>query len=158
MSSNDDVFVDCPVEDVAGWLSAVLGAERVADVDLKPGSHLFTLAATSVDLELVLVISPNDYGDVDPEPEDISAIDDYPTDLDVRLVGAKDHESQPRECRLIFDRLVAARPDVAMLLVTSLSRLVAAHLPDVGTRVFEESISPDAPDVEIWRSWVRGWA
>lgn len=117
----------------------------------------FEMTPETIGTELAILLSPNTYGDVDPEPEDISAIDDYPADLHVRLVGRKDEDSQPRECRLIFDRLVVARPDVPMLLMHNLDTLVAAHLPDVGTHVFEESISPDYPDLETWRPWVRGW-
>ncbi|GAA1711876.1 hypothetical protein GCM10009745_69990 [Kribbella yunnanensis] len=157
MSSDDNVFLDVAVNDLAAWLPAALGARHLTVDWTTEGQHLFAVAAETVDGELALLLSPNDYGDVDPEPEDMSGIDDYPADLHIRLVGKKNEETQQREGRAIFDRLVAARPDVPMLLVHNLSRLVAAHLPDVGTHVFEESISPDYPDVETWRPWVRGW-
>jgi len=157
MSSDDNIFVDAAVADVAAWLPSVLGTTPSTSDWLEEGQSLFVVDADTVDGELAILLSPNSYGDVDPEPEDISAIDDYPADLHVRLVGAKDEESQPRECRLIFDRLVAARSDLPMLLVHSLGTLVAAHLPGVGTHYFEESISPDYPDLDTWRPWVRGW-
>ncbi|MFK4089377.1 hypothetical protein ACI2LF_35015 [Kribbella sp. NPDC020789] len=157
MSSDDNVFLYVAVEDVAGWLPSVLGAVAVEDSSLEVGERLFVVDAVTVDQQLALLLAPNDYGDVDPEPEDISAIDDYAADLHVRLIGPNDEDVQRRECREIFDRLVAAHPEVAMLLVQNLSRLSAAHLPGVGTHVFEESISPDYPHLETWRPWVRGW-
>jgi len=157
MSSDDNIFLDAPVSDVATWLPSVLGAKPLAGDWVPEGQHLFAVVPATAGGELAILLAPNTYGDVDPESEDISAIDDYATDLDVRLSGVRDEEAQPRECRLIFDRLVAARPDVPMLLVTSLSTLIAAHWPGVSTHVFEESISPDYPDLETWRPWVRGW-
>ncbi|MFB6726224.1 hypothetical protein ACFCV3_39005 [Kribbella sp. NPDC056345] len=157
MSSDDNVFLDVAVEDVAAWLPSALGAAPVEDSSLDPGEQLFVVDALTVDRQLALLLAPNDYGDVDPEPEDVSAIDDYAADLHVRLVGPKDEDVQRRECRAIFDRLVAAHPEVPMLLVENLSRLSAAHLPGAGTHDFEESISPDYPHLETWRPWVRGW-
>ncbi|MFK4089376.1 hypothetical protein ACI2LF_35010 [Kribbella sp. NPDC020789] len=156
MSSDDNIFLDVAVGDLAVWLPSAIGARPLTVDWVAEGQHLFGAAAETVDREVAILLAPNDYGDVDPEPEDISAIDDYPSDLHVRLIG-KDEEIQQRECRIIFDRLIAARPDVPMLLVHNLSLLVAAHLPGTGTHVFEEPISPDYPDLETWRPWVRGW-
>ncbi|TDD59565.1 hypothetical protein E1263_14545 [Kribbella antibiotica] len=158
MSSDDNVFLDATVEDVAAWLLSALGATPAEDSSLDVGERLFVVNAVTVDRQLALLLAPNDYGDVDPEPEDISAIDNYAADLHVRLIGPKEEDDQRRECRAIFDRLVAAHPEVPMLLVENLSRLSAAHLPEAGTHVFEESISPDYPHLEIWRPWVRGFA
>ena len=54
----------------------------------------------------------------------------------------------------MFDKLIAARSDVPMLLVHNLDTLVAAQLPGVGTHVFDRSITPDPPDIDVWRPWV----
>jgi hypothetical protein len=159
MSTSDNVFLDTAVEDVAGWLPAVLGAERVTDAELAAqGRYLFRSAATTVDADLALMLSPNHHGDVDPDPDDLSAMDGYPADLKVRLVATKDDGVQRRECQAVFDRLLVARPDVPMLLVTNLDTLLAAYLPAAGTHYFEEHISPDPEDLETWRPWVRGFA
>lgn len=159
MSTSDNVFVDAAVEDVAAWLPGVLGAERVPDAELEAqGRHLFRSAATAVDADLALVLSPNEYGDADPDPDDLSAMDDYPADLKVRLVGTKDDDIQRRECQAVFERLIAARPDVPMLMVTNLDTLRAAYLPAAGTHYFQEHTSPDPEDREIWRPWARGFA
>src|SRR5689334_18654319 len=114
MSSDDNIFLDAAVADVVTWLPEVLGARPVTGEWVAEGQRLFAVPAGTVEGELTILVGANTYGDVDPEPEDVSAIDDYPTDLDVRLLGAKDDDAQPRECRMIFDRLVAARPDVPM--------------------------------------------
>ncbi|MEI8410661.1 MULTISPECIES: hypothetical protein [unclassified Kribbella] len=44
--------------------------------------------------------------------------------------------------------------DLPMLLAHNLDTLVAAHLPGVGTHTFDQPISPDGPDVDVWRPWV----
>jgi hypothetical protein len=41
-----------------------------------------------------------------------------------------------------------------MLLVHDLDTLVAAHLPGSATYTFDPLISPDPPDIEVWRPWV----
>ncbi|MET7283790.1 hypothetical protein ABZS29_36510 [Kribbella sp. NPDC005582] len=157
MSTSDNVFVDAAVEELAGWLPGVLGARPLTADWLTEQQRLFVVAAESPDRELSLLLSPNEYGDAEPEPEpeDFSAIDGYPADLQVRLVGPRDDETQQRECRAVFERLVAARPDVPMLLVNNLDTLIAAHLPEAGTHYFDKSITPDDPDIETWRPWVR---
>jgi len=59
-----------------------------------------------------------------------------------------------RETGLIFDKLIASRPELPMLLVHDLDTLVAAHLPGSGTYTFDPLMSPDLPDIEVWRPWV----
>jgi hypothetical protein len=156
MSTNDNVFLatDEPVGTVAGWLAAVLDLEPVADPGLKDDERLFRSGARTAERVLGLLVSPNEFAEIDPEPDEIQAIDRYPIDLDIRLVGPKDEELQLRETQAIFDRLATARPDVPMLLVHNLDTLVAAHLPGVGTHTFEPLISPDAPDLDVWQPWV----
>jgi hypothetical protein len=57
---------------------------------------------------------------------------------------------------VIFDDLVAGRPDVPALLVHNLDTLVSAHLPGAGTRSFDPLITPDVEDIDTWRPWVVG--
>lgn len=156
MATSDNVFLatDESVADVAGWVAGVLGLEPVTDVELKPGELLFRAAAQSVQRDLGVLVSANKFAEIDPEPDEIQAIDRYPIDLSIRLVGRKDEELQFAETRTIFDRLVAARPDVPVLFVHNLDTLVAAHLPGARTHTFDPSISPDAPDSDTWRAWV----
>jgi hypothetical protein len=154
MSTSDDVFLAAggSVAEVAEWVGVVLGLVAVADPELKDGEYLFRTTGGDVGI----VVSANKFVELDPEPDEVQAMDGYPIELSVRLVGSKDEELQLRETRSIFDHLAAARPDVPMLLVHNLDTLVSAHLPGVGTHTFEPSISPDAPDLETWSSWVRG--
>lgn len=50
-----------------------------------------------MDREIVLLVAPNGHIEVDPEPEDVQAIDPYPVDVKIRLVGRKDEGLQLRE-------------------------------------------------------------
>ena len=139
MSTNDNVFLaaDGPIGAVAEWLAVVLDLEPVADPDLKENERLLRGSALAAQRELGLLLRPNTYAEIDPEPDGIQALDRYPVDLDVRLIGPKDEDLQLRETRLVFDKLVTARDDVPMLLIHNLDTLVAAHLPGAGTHVFD---------------------
>jgi hypothetical protein len=156
MSTNDNVFLatDGPIGTVAEWLAVVLDLEPVADADLKENERLFRGFAVTAQRELGLLLRPNTYAEIDPEPDEIQALDRYPIDVGIRLIGPKDEKLQLRETQAVFDKLVAARGEVPMLLIHNLDTLVAAHLPGAGTHTFDPLISPDAPDIEIWRPWV----
>jgi hypothetical protein len=103
---------------------------------------------------LALVVQPNMYAEVDPEPDEIQAMDPYA--IEIQLRGSRDESALRAEAGLLFGVLVNDRPDVPMLLVHDLAILVAAHLPGVGTHPFDWPTSPDPPDLELWRSWVVG--
>ncbi|MGW6278706.1 hypothetical protein [Kribbella sp. NPDC055071] len=156
MSTSDDIFLAAgeSLGATAEWILGALGLEHVGDPELKEDEYLLRGRARTVAGDIVLVVEPNSYGEVDPEPEDVSAIDRYTGVVDVRLVGAKDEESQVREARAVFDELVAARPDVALLLSHAMSWIVAAYLPGVGVNVFPAHTSLDAEHLETWRPWV----
>ncbi|MFI6832367.1 hypothetical protein ACIBG5_35020 [Kribbella sp. NPDC050241] len=158
MSTSDNVFLasDESVARVAEWLAAVLDLQAVADPELKQDERLLRGSARTSEREIGLLVAPNNYGEVDPEPDEISALDSYPIDVNLRLFGRKDERLQLRETQALLDALVAARPEIPMLLVHNLDTLVAAHLPGVGTHTFADLISPDAPDIEAWRPWVIG--
>ncbi|MFG1819451.1 hypothetical protein ACGFIF_37215 [Kribbella sp. NPDC049174] len=156
MSTDDDIFLAAiePVDQVAQWLAGALDLEPVQASDLLEGEHLFRGHARTAERELVVLVAPNGYIEVDPEPDEVQAIDPYPIDVRVRLLGRKDEDLQLRETRAAFAALAESRPDIAMLLVHNLDTLVAAHLPGAGTHTFDEPISPDAPDIDTWRPWV----
>ncbi|GAA1568273.1 hypothetical protein [Kribbella karoonensis] len=156
MSTDDNIFLaaDAPLGEVAGWLSEVLSLEPVDEPDLKDGVYLFRGRARSVDGELYVVVQPNVYGEADPEPEDVSAIDRYQSVVDVRYAGAKDEELQAREARALFDELADRGHSVAMVLSHNMALAVAAYLPGVGAQVFPPGTSLDVEDVDTWRPWV----
>jgi hypothetical protein len=156
MSTSDNVFVaaDQAVAEVGVWLADVLGLEAVADPALSEDERLYRRSARTASGEVGLLVRTNGFAEVDPEPDEIQAIDHYPIDISVRLVGRNDEAWQLRETQAIFDELAAARPDVPLLLVHNLDTLVSAHLPGAGTHSFDPLVTPDAPDIDTWRPWV----
>jgi hypothetical protein len=156
MSTSDNVFVASgdSVAEAAGWLGDVLGLEPVADAGLKDGERLFRRSARAGAGMVAVLVRPNGFAVVDPEPDEVQALDRYPLDLSVWLVGSRDEKWQLRETRAIFEDLVAGRPDVPALLVHNLDTLVSAYLPGVGAHTFDPEITPDVEDIDVWRSWV----
>jgi hypothetical protein len=158
MSTTDDIFLVAsePLETTVDWLSRTLQLEQLEDSELAEGEYLFRGRARTMDGVLVFVVEPNTYGEVDPEPEDVSAVDRYTGVLEVRLVGAKDEESQAQEARAIFDELAATKSDVALILSHAMSWIVAAYLPGSGAHTFPPRTSLDVEDIDAWRPWVIG--
>jgi hypothetical protein len=156
MSTSDSIFLaaDESLDRTAGWLADVLRLERLDDPGLKENEHFFRGRARTVENKVLLVVGPNIYGEVDPEPEDVSAIDHYTGVVDVRLVGAEDEESQAGEARAVFDELAATEPNVALVLSHAMSWIVAAYLPGTGVCTFPARTSLDVEDLETWRPWV----
>ena len=156
MSNTDDIFLAAsePLQTIVDWLSRTLQLEPLEDPELEEGTYLFRGHARNRDGELVFVVEPNTYGEADPEPEDVSAIDRYTGVVEVRLVGKKDEESQAREARAVFDELAAGRPDVALVLSHALSLIIAAYLPGSGVHDFPPGTTLDVPDADAWRPWV----
>lgn len=151
MSVVDCVFaaVTETPEQVADWLTRVAGCEVVR---IESDATLLRVRAESVDCWLGVVVQPNGYVEVDPEPDEIQAMDPY--GIEIQLRGGRTEEVLHAEAGQLFDKLIAARSDVPMLLVHNLDTLVAAHLPGAGTHVFDESITPDGLDIDVWRPWV----
>ncbi|MFI7068473.1 hypothetical protein ACIBL3_46320 [Kribbella sp. NPDC050124] len=156
MSTDDDIFLAAsePLATTVDWLSRTLGLEPLEDPDLEEAAYLFLGRARTTDGELVFVVEPNTYGEVDPEPEDVSAIDRYTGVVEVRLVGKRDEELQAREAHAVFDELAGGRPDVALVLSHALSLIVAAYLPGAGVHSFPPGTTLDVPDDVLWRPWV----
>lgn len=158
MSTSDTIFLAAgePLDRTADWLAGTLQLERLDDPELKEDEHFFRGRARTVDGKVLFVVGPNIYGEVDPEPEDVSAIDHYTGVVDVRLVGKKDEESQAREARAVFDKLAEGRPDVALVLSHAMSLISAAYLPGAGVHYFPPGTTLDVPDDVVWRPWVVG--
>jgi catechol 2,3-dioxygenase-like lactoylglutathione lyase family enzyme len=158
MSTSETIFVaaDESLDRTVDWLSGALGLERLDDPDLKPGEHLFRAQARGVQGEVLLVVGPNIYGEVDPEPGDVSAIDRYTGAIEVRALDVRDETSRAAEARAVFDTLAATQPDVALVLTHALSWIVAAYLPRAGVHNFPAKTSLDADAIDIWRPWVVG--
>jgi hypothetical protein len=158
MSTSDSIFLAAsePLDRTADWLAGVLRLERLDDPELKENQHFFRGRARTVEGKVLLVVGPNIYGEVDPDPEDVSAIDRYTGVVDVRLVGARDEDAQAQEARAVFDELASTQPDVALVLSHAMSWIVASYLPGAGVRAFPAGTSLDAPDLDTWRPWVVG--
>jgi hypothetical protein len=156
MSTDDNIFLatDRPLAQVGSWLGEVLGLESVDDPELKDDAYLFRGRARTVAGELYLLLEPNVYGEADPEPEDISAIDRYQGVVDVRYAGRKDEDLQEREARAIFDELCGLHPDLAMVLSHNMALMTAAYLPGAGKHDFPRDTTLDIDHSEVWRPWV----
>jgi hypothetical protein len=156
MSTSDTIFLAAgePLDRTADWLAGALRLERLDDPELKENEHFFRGRARTVEGKVLFVVGPNIYGEIDPEPEDVSAIDHYTGVVDVRLVGKKDEESQAREARAVFDELAEGRPDVALVLGHAMSLIVAAYLPGAGVHYFPPGTTLDVPDDDAWSPWV----
>ncbi|WP_020391351.1 hypothetical protein [Kribbella catacumbae] len=157
MSTVESIFLgtDLPVQQVLDdWLVPLFGLESVPDEP--PEGEEFYVRGRAIDADgwLGFVVRPNGYAAVAPEPDDVQAFDAYPLEIAVRY-GARIEGVQEQQARLVFEKLVEARPDVPMLLVHDLDRLVGAHLPGGGTQYWPEPPTVDAPDQDKWRSWVR---
>jgi hypothetical protein len=156
MSTDDTIFLatDAPLAEVAEWLNGALGLEHADGAELAEGVYLLRGRTRTVDGNLFVRVEPNAYGEADPEPEDVSAIDHYQGVVDIRYAGRKDEELQAREARALFDELVERGPDMAMVLSHNLSLIVAAYLPGAGVHYFPADTTLDVPDDDLWRPWV----
>jgi hypothetical protein len=156
MSTDDNIFVaaDRSLEDFGRWLGETLELEAVRDADLEDGVLRFRASARTVEGDLYLTVEPNVYGEVDPAPEDVSAIDRYQCLIDVYYAGPKDEELQEREARLVFDDLARRQPEVAMILSHNMALMTAAYLPGAGVHTFPRGTTLDVDDIEFWRPWV----
>jgi hypothetical protein len=158
MSNSDTIFLGTSesLETTAGWIAAALRLERIDDPGLKDNEHFFGGPARTADGRVLLVVGPNVYGEDDPEPENVSAIDRYSGVVDVRIAGSRNEERQLREARAIFDELASTQPPVALVLAHAMSWIVAAYLPGSGVHSFPAETSLDVEDVDAWRPWVVG--
>ncbi|MEV6283417.1 hypothetical protein [Kribbella sp. NPDC051770] len=150
MSDNGSLFVgsDEPIDAVAVWLSDVLGLQIMAG----GGDEVRLRGRSSGGGDWMgFVVRRNGHVEVDPEPEDVQAIEAYPVEVDIRFRG---DEVLRREALVVFEKVVGARPDLPVLLLHNLALLVAAYLPGAGTKYFGAGTTPDGPDLAVWEPWV----
>ncbi|MFI6676952.1 hypothetical protein [Kribbella sp. NPDC050470] len=155
MATRENIFLQSgsTAAEEATLLAGLLGLEPIPDTSgAGPDEYGLRGPARTVDGVLGFVIQPNYHVEPDPEPEDVQAIDAYPIEIDIWL--GRDEVAQAQEARLVFDRLVQARPQVPMLLCHELGRLVAAYLPGRGVREFPAGTTMDAADAGQWHGWV----
>lgn len=151
MSDNGSLFIrsDESLGEVVGWLSEALGLEVVAE---ESGREIRLRGRADGDGGWMgFVVRPNGHGEVDPAPEDVQAIDRYPVEVDIRYRG---EDVLRREALVAFEKVVAARSDLPVLLLHNLALLVAAYLPGAGSKYFDEGTTPDGPDLDVWEPWV----
>ena len=156
MSERENIFVagaEKPSQ-LARLLVAGFGLEYMRDQDPQASEDLGLRGhALTGDGFVGLRVYPNNFVDPDAAPDEVQAFDAYPVQVDLWL-PRPDVEAQEVEARAWFDRLVAARPDLPMLLVHDLVLLYAAYLPGKSVHDFQTGISVDFPDIAAWLPWV----
>ncbi|WP_157979559.1 hypothetical protein [Kribbella monticola] len=153
MSTSDSIFLglDETPGQVADWLERVLGIERYPDQpDGEDKVGLRGRLANDDDWYSV-VIQRNGYVSPDAGPDEVQATDAYGIDIGMRSRG---EEVLHRQSRLVFDKLIEARPDAPAMLLHNLEFLIAAYLPGAGTHDLAPETTPDADDQEQWKPWV----
>jgi hypothetical protein len=103
---------------------------------------------------VLLLVRRNIHLLVDPEPDEVSAIDNCTGMVKVRLAGWRDAQEQTQEACAIFNELAASAPDIGLVLTNALSTIVAAYLPGAGVRSFPPRTSLDVEDIDVWQPWV----
>lgn len=110
--------------------------------------------ALTADSLVGLRVYHNTFVDPDAAPDEVQAFDAYPIQVDLWLPRPVAEGAQEVEARAWFDRLVAARPDLPMLLVHDVGLLYAAYLPGKPLHNFPAGTSVDFPDISAWLPWV----
>ena len=151
MSDNGSLFIgaDESIEVVGAWLGEALGLEVLVG---EPGGEVRLWGRAAGDAGWVgFVVRVNGHAAADPLPEDVQAIDRYPVEVDIRYRG---EDVLRREALVAFEKVVAARPELPVLLLHNLALLVAAYRPGVGIKYFDGGTTPDGPDLAVWGPWV----
>lgn len=157
MGTVESIFIETAesVEEVAGWLTDLFGLELIPEQSGRPDEIGLRGRAATVDGWLGFLVQPNRHAEIDPALDEVQAIDPYQIEIDI-WYGGRTEDIQQREVKLVFDKLIEDRADLAMLLCHEVTMLVAAYRPDRGAHQFESGTTLDAPDVETWRPWVVG--
>ncbi|WP_433157659.1 hypothetical protein [Kribbella sp. CA-247076] len=155
MAEQENIFLQsgAAIGDEAKLIQDLLGLEPIPNAEgAGPDVHGLRGPAATADGMVGYVIQPNGHVDPNAEPDEVQAFDDYQVEIDIWL-GARG-PTQAQEARLVFDRLVEARPEVPMLLCHDLTLLVAAYRPGHGIHEFPPGTTVDAPDAAHWREWI----
>jgi hypothetical protein len=156
VSTQENVFVGTASSVVAeaAFLAELLDLESIPDSRGAADDEIGLRGrARTAEGWLGFEVQPNNHVPAEAEPDEVQAIDAYPIEIDI-WYGAKEQQVQRREARLVFDRLVEARPEVPALLCHELTFLIAAYLPGAGVHEFDPQTTMDAPDADSWRPWV----
>jgi hypothetical protein len=157
VSRQENIFLatTMTVAEVAKLIIDNLGLFPVGEQAIEPNAVVAGLRGPALDHEgsdLLLTVKMNEFSTPNPEPEDVQSFDPYRINIEA-WVRPADDEVRVHEARGLFDRLALVAPTVAAQLVTNLSFLVAAYLPEVGTHTFEPSVTPDIEDQSRWLPW-----
>jgi hypothetical protein len=156
MHDREHLFLqtDASVREVADFLLATFELEPIPNQTDDPNDIGLRGPARTADAVVGFEVRANGFAMVDPEPDEVQAIDDYPIEIAVWL--GKDEGAQLAEARLVFDRLVGAWSAVPMLLCHDIDVLVAAYLPGRGVHEFPDGgVSIDVGADPAWRGWIR---
>jgi hypothetical protein len=151
VSDNGSLFIatDESIGVVGDWLSGALGLEVLGG---EPGHEVRLRGRAVGDGAWVgFVVRVNGHVEADQLPGNVQAMDSYPVEVDVRYGG---EEALWREVRVSFEKVVAARPELPVLLIHNLALLIAAYLPGAGIKYFDAGTTPDGPDLAVWEPWV----
>lgn len=156
MSERENIFVaraEKPSQ-LSRLLVARFGLEYMRGQDPRASEDLGLRGqALTTDGFVGLRVYPNTFADPDAAPDEVQAFDAYPVQVDLWL-PRPDVEAQEAEARAWFDRLVAATPDLPMLLVHDVVLFYAAYLPGKPVHDFPAGTSVDFPDIDAWLPWV----
>jgi hypothetical protein len=157
VSRQENIFLatTMTVAEVAKLIIDNLGLLPVGEQTIEPDAAVVGLRGPALDHEgsdLLLAVKMNEFSTLNPELEDVQSFDHYRVNIEA-WVRPADDEVRVQEARGLFDRLVLVAPTVASQLVTNLSYLVAAYLPEAGTHTFEPSVTPDIEDQSRWLPW-----
>ncbi|MGC7100910.1 hypothetical protein ACPZ19_40080 [Amycolatopsis lurida] len=144
-----------PIAGEADWIMRELGFELIPVQGGDPEEIGLRGPASTVDGLVGLAVGHNYSALPDPEPDEVQAIDAYRVEIEF-WYRRRDTEEQRREARVLFDRLVAARPSTSMLLTFGTCHLAASWSPRHGLREFPAGTLIYAPDIDRWQPWVIG--
>lgn len=156
MSVVENIFLATdlgPREVVDGWLGSLLELESIPDGEDTENEIGLRSRGSSPEEWLIVVVSRNSYAEIDPEPDEVQAFDNYPIEVAIRR-WPKNEQASTDVARKIFEKLVESRPEMPMLLVHDLDLLVGAHLPGGGTKYWPEPPTVDPQDQTEWRPWI----
>jgi hypothetical protein len=157
MSERENIFV-AGAEEPSQFSRLLVDGFRVEPMrgtDLQGSEDLGLRGqALTADGFVGLRVHRNTFVDPDAAPDEVQAFDAYPVQIDLWLPRPTVEHAQETEARAWFDRVVAARPDLPMLLVHDVVLLHAAYLPGKPVHDFPPGTSVDFPDIETWLPWV----
>jgi len=148
MSTSDHIFLrtGLGVSEVARGLAEALGGQVVENAD---GAFVSRPTTSTDGGEVGGEVRPNSFVvPAEPEPDELSVLDNYDTIFEVRATSG----DQTLEAGRVFTEIVewSAWP---ALLVHNLDTLVSAWNPSAGRTDFPGGTTPDAVDRALWQPY-----